>query len=124
MIPFNSSGLNRAHHQNGILNTVANTTISGIRSPPGILFGQSVKFQSMFETIAASENTPLYEQILSSLEEMAKSTLKTVEFEYCSKGKTVLGLTRASAVVVELDGLNISPQKKSQTVSGMQAAVD
>ncbi len=40
------------------------------------------------------------------------------------KGKTVLGLTLASAVVGELECLNILLQKKTQTVSGMQDAVD
>lgn len=60
---------------------------------------------------------------------MAKSTSRTAStasglFEHFSKGKTVLGLTLASAVVGELECLNISLQKKTQTVSGMQAAVD
>lgn len=70
-----------------------------------------------------------YEQVLSSLEEMAKSTSKTAStasglFEHFCKGKTVLGLTLASAVVGELECLNSSLQKKTQTVSGMQAAVE
>lgn len=80
----------------------------------GTLFGRSGKFKSMFETIATSENAPLcptrwivrhsaliavrgqYEQVLGSLEEMAKSTSKTAStasglFEHFSKGKTALG---------------------------------
>lgn len=49
-----------------------------------------------------------YKRALSSLEEMAKSTSKTVStasglFQHFSKGKTVLGLTLASAVVGELE---------------------
>jgi hypothetical protein len=35
-----------------------------------------------------------------------------------------LGLTLASAVLGELECLNISLQKETQTLSGMQAAVD
>ncbi len=118
-----------------------------------ILFGQSGKFKSMFENIATSENAPLtilkplcptkwtirnsaiiavlgqYKRVLGSLEEMAKSTSKTAStasglFQHFSKGKTVLGLTLASAVVGELECLNISLQKKTQTVSGMQAALN
>lgn len=98
----------------------------------GILFGQSGKFKSMFEIISTSENAPLttlkplcptrwtvrnsaiiavlgqYKRVLSSLEETAKSTSKTVStasglFQLFSKGKTVLGLTLASAVVGELE---------------------
>ncbi len=70
-----------------------------------------------------------YERVLVSLEEMAKSASRTAStasglFEHFSKGKTVLGLTLASAVVGELECLNISLQKKTQTVSGMQDAVD
>ena len=119
----------------------------------GILFGQSGKFKSMFENIATSENAPLttlkplcptrwtvrnsavigvlgqYQRVLSNLEEMAKSTSKTAStasglFELFNKGKTVLGLTLSSAVVGELECLNISLQKKTQTVSGIHAAVD
>lgn len=70
-----------------------------------------------------------YEWVLSSLEEMAKSTSKTAStasglFEHFCKGKTVLGLTLASAVVGELECLNSSLQKKTHTVSGMQAVVE
>ncbi len=107
----------------------------------------------MFENIVTSENEPIttlkplcptrwtvrnsaiiavlgqYERVLVSLEEMAKSASRTAStasglFEHFSKGKTVLGLTLASAVVGELECLNISLQKKTQTVSGMQDAVD
>lgn len=119
----------------------------------GVLYGQSGKFKSMFESIATSKDTNLttlkplcptrwtvrntairavlgqYERVLSSLEEMAKTASKTAStasglFEHFSKGKTVLGLTLASAVLGELECLNISLQKKTQTVSGMQAAVE
>ncbi|MED6243302.1 hypothetical protein ATANTOWER_018089 [Ataeniobius toweri] len=60
---------------------------------------------------------------------MAKSTSNAAStasglFQHFSRGKTVLGLTLASAVVGELECLNISLQKKTQTVSGMQAAVN
>lgn len=97
----------------------------------------------MFENIATSENTPLttlkplcptrwtvwnsatiavlgqYEKVLSSLEEMTKSTSRTTStasglFQHFSKGKTVLGLTLVSAVVGELECQNISLQKKTQ----------
>lgn len=119
----------------------------------GVLYGQSGKFKSMFESIATSKDTNLttlkplrptrwtvrntairavlgqYERVLSSLEEMATTASKTAStasglFEHFSKGKTVLGLTLASAVLGELECLNISLQKKTQTVSGMQAAVE
>lgn len=68
-------------------------------------------------------------EVLCSLEEIAKTTSNTAStasglFEHFSKGKTVLGLTLASAVVGQLEYLNISLQKKTQIVSGMQAAVD
>ncbi len=119
----------------------------------GIIFNQSGKFKRMFENIVTSENEPIttlkplcptrwtvrnsaiiavlgqYERVLVSLEEMAKSASRTAStasglFEHFSKSKTVLGLTLASAVVGELECLNISLQKKTQTVSGMQDAVD
>ncbi|XP_047669254.1 zinc finger MYM-type protein 1-like [Tachysurus fulvidraco] len=118
-----------------------------------ILFNQSGKFKRIFANIVTSENEPIttlkplcptrwtvrnsaiiavlgqYERVLVSLEEMAKSASRTAStasslFEHFSKGKTVLGLTLASAVVGELECLNISLQKKTQTVSGMQDAVD
>lgn len=49
-----------------------------------------------------------YEQVLSSLEEMAKTESKTAStasglFEHFSKGKTVLGLTLAFVVLGELE---------------------
>lgn len=70
-----------------------------------------------------------FERVLSSLEETAKSTSKTAStasglFQHFIKGKTVLGPRLASAVVGELECLNISLQKKTQTVSGMEAAVN
>lgn len=50
----------------------------------------------------------------------AQCTTASGLFEHFSKGKTVLGLTHASAVVGERECLNISLQKKTQTVSGMR----
>ncbi|XP_072565314.1 zinc finger MYM-type protein 1-like [Paramormyrops kingsleyae] len=119
----------------------------------GIIFGQSGKFRSIFENIAICEHAPLitlkplcptrwtvrnsaiiavlqqYKRVLDSLEEMAKSSSKTAStasglFQHFTKGKTVLGLTLASAVVAELECLNVSLQKKIQTVSGMLDAVN
>ena len=60
---------------------------------------------------------------------MAIGTSKTIStasglFEHFRKGKTVLGLMLVSAVVGELKCLNKSLQKRTQTLSGMQAAVD
>ncbi|MED6249374.1 hypothetical protein ATANTOWER_013162 [Ataeniobius toweri] len=60
---------------------------------------------------------------------MAKSTSNAAStasglFQHFSRGNTVLGLTLASAVVGEPEWLNISLQKKTQTVSGMQATIN
>ena len=41
----------------------------------------------------------------------------------CLKGKTVLGLILASPVICELECLNISFQKRTETIAGMRAAV-
>ncbi|MEQ2215955.1 hypothetical protein XENOCAPTIV_008434 [Xenoophorus captivus] len=70
-----------------------------------------------------------YKRVLCSLEEMAKSTSNAAStasglFQHFSRGTTGLSLTLASAVVGELECLNISLQKKTQAVSGMQAAVN
>ncbi|KAJ8381375.1 hypothetical protein SKAU_G00021530 [Synaphobranchus kaupii] len=70
-----------------------------------------------------------YDRVLCSLDKMAGSTSKSAAgasglAEHLRKGKTVLGLTLASAVVGELECLNKSLQRRTQTVSGMLAAVD
>lgn len=94
MILFYSSGLNRAHHQNEILNTVANTTIRGIaseiRSPVRHpLWPVSKVSEHVWNNCYISKYTSdrpeyaelgQYERILCSLEEMAKSTSKTVVY--------------------------------------------
>ena len=116
------------------------------------LMSQSGKFKSMFESIATSKDTNLttlkplcptrwtvrntairavlgqYEQVQSSLEEMAKTASRQLQLPVAylstSAKARLLGLTLASAVLGELECLNISLQKETQTVSGMQAAVD
>lgn len=70
-----------------------------------------------------------YDRVLCSLDKMAGSTSKSAASssglaEHFRKGKTVLGLTLASAVVGELECLNKSLQRRTQTVFGMLAAVD
>lgn len=70
-----------------------------------------------------------YEAVLSTLEEMASvgsdsGTRANGLLERFQKGKTVLGLMVASDVLAELKCLNKSLQKQSQTISGMQAAVE
>ena len=56
---------------------------------------------------------------------MAKSTSKTASTAIdLFKGYIVFGLTLALVVVGELKCLNISLQKKTQTVSVMHAAID
>ncbi|XP_031727537.1 zinc finger MYM-type protein 1-like [Anarrhichthys ocellatus] len=68
-----------------------------------------------------------YEAILTSLEEMALAVSDSGPranglLERFLKGKTVLGLLVASEVLGELECLNRSLQKQSETVRGMQAA--
>ena len=70
-----------------------------------------------------------YETVLSSLEEMASvgsgsGTRANGLLDRFQKGKTVLGLLVASEVLGELECLNKSLQKQSQTIAGMQAAVE
>uniref|UniRef100_A0A3B5QLP4 TTF-type domain-containing protein n=1 Tax=Xiphophorus maculatus TaxID=8083 RepID=A0A3B5QLP4_XIPMA len=69
-----------------------------------------------------------YEAILNSLEEMASlgsdtSTRANGLLERFQKGKTILGLNIATEVLGELECLNKSLQNRSQTIAGMQTAV-
>jgi len=69
-----------------------------------------------------------YEAVLSTSEEMASvgsdtGTRANGLLDSFQKGKTVLGMLVASEVLGELECLNKSLQKQSQTISGMQAAV-
>ncbi|CAL9706252.1 unnamed protein product [Knipowitschia caucasica] len=69
-----------------------------------------------------------YEAVVSSLEEMASFNSDTGTranglLERFLKGQTVLGLVVASEVLGELECLNRSLQKRSETVAGMKAAV-
>jgi len=70
-----------------------------------------------------------YDRVLCSLDKMAGSTSKSAASasglaDHFRKGKIILGLTLASAVVGELECLNKSLQRRTQTVSGMLAVVD
>lgn len=70
-----------------------------------------------------------YETVLSTLEEMASvgsdtGTRANSLLEHFQKGKTVLGLLVASDILGELECLNKSLQKQSQTIVGMQAAAE
>lgn len=118
----------------------------------GTLCGQSGKYKEMFHRIAKSDHgnssalKPLcqtrwtvrhnaiasvltqYDSVLSSLEEMAESNSPTAAtanglHQQFGKGKTVLGLVLAEAVIGELECVNTSLQRRTQTVSGMRAAV-
>lgn len=69
------------------------------------------------------------EAVLCSLEEMSSvgsqnGTRANGLLDRFQKGNTVLGLLVASEVLGELECLNKSLQKQSQTIKGMQAAVD
>lgn len=118
----------------------------------GNLSNQSGKFKAMFEVKAGSEGhhttlKPLcptrwtvrgkavnsvlcqYDSVLSSLEEMASNGSDTGVranglLDRFQKGKTVLGLLLASEVIGELECLNKSLQKQTQTIAGMQAAIE
>lgn len=119
----------------------------------GVLLSQSGKFKAIHAEIAHAENAsftaikPLcptrwavrgkaitavltqYESVLASLKKMAcgsSSTASTANglLGQLSKGKTVLGLILASPVICELECLNISFQKRTETIAGMRAAVE
>ena len=118
----------------------------------GVLCGQSGKFKHMFHTIAISDHgtssalKPLcatrwtvrhgaihsvltqYDSILTALEEMAGTNSPTATtanglFQQFMRGSTVVGLVMAQAVIGELECLNRSLQRRTETVSGMRAAV-
>ena len=117
----------------------------------GTLNKQSGKFKNIFSKATSSE-VPLkslrplcptrwtvrgkaikavlsqYERVLSSLEEMASSGSNTGMRanglrERFEKGKTVLGLCLALEVIEELECLNTSLQKRTETVAGMRSAI-
>ena len=117
----------------------------------GILSKQSGKFKAVFEGIAKSgeHHTTLkplcptrwtvigkavnsvltqYDSVLSSLEEMSSNGSDTVVranglLERFQKGKTVLGLLLTLEMIGELECLNKSLQKRTQTIARMQAAI-
>lgn len=118
----------------------------------GVLCGQSGKFKQLFNQIAISDHgtssalKPLcatrwtvrhgaihsiltqYDSILTALEEMAgtdspSAAIANGLFQQFQRGSTVLGLVMAQAVIGDLECLNCSLQKRTQTISGMQAAV-
>uniref|UniRef100_A0A8C6NYU6 DUF4371 domain-containing protein n=1 Tax=Nothobranchius furzeri TaxID=105023 RepID=A0A8C6NYU6_NOTFU len=117
----------------------------------GVLLSHSGKFKAIHAAIAHAENPsftaikPLcptrwtvrgkaitavfsqYGSVLASLQEMACGASDTVStanglLGQFRKGKTVLGLILASPVISELECLNISFQKKTETIAGMRAA--
>lgn len=119
----------------------------------GVLLSQSGKFKEIHAAIAQAENTsriaikPLcptrwtvrkrtitavlsqYGSVLASLEEMASGASNTAStanglLGQFRKGKTVLGLKLASPVLHELECLNLSFQKRTETVSGMKTAAE
>lgn len=70
-----------------------------------------------------------YENVLSSLEEMASNGSDTGVRanglrERFEKGKTVLGLLLALEVIGDLECLNKSLQKRTETISGMRSAIE
>ena len=69
-----------------------------------------------------------YGSVLASLQEIACGASNTAStanglLGQFRKGKTVLGLILASPVISELECLNISFQKRTETIAGMRAAV-
>lgn len=120
----------------------------------GCTLSQSGKYKCLFKDLATSEQgsfktiKPLcptrwtvrspaiqtvlqqYEPVLGSLEEMSAgsgsdtATKARGLLEKFQKGTTVLGLLVASEVIGELECLNKSLQKKTQSVPGMLAAVE
>ena len=118
----------------------------------GVLLSHSGKFKAIHAAIAHAENPsctaikPLcptrwtvrgkaitavlsqYGSVLASLQEMACGASNTAStanglLGQFRKGKTVLGLILASPVICELECLNISFQKRTETIAGMRAAV-
>ena len=71
-----------------------------------------------------------YESVLLSLEDMAQTDASNTGvtarglLERFGKGTTVLGLMLATEVIQELDCLNCTLQKQTETVSGMLSAAD
>ncbi|KAL1269056.1 hypothetical protein QQF64_031345 [Cirrhinus molitorella] len=120
----------------------------------GCLYKLSSKYKSKFVNIAtASSGTvsnlqPLcqmrwtvrttaiwsvlhqYESVLLSLEDMAQTDTSDTGvtarglLERFGKGTTVLGLMMATEVIQELECLNCTLQKRTETVSGMLSAAD
>lgn len=69
-----------------------------------------------------------YNSVLTSLGEMAESSSPSAASanglqQQFMKGNTVLGFVVAEAVIGELECLNTSLQRKTQTISGMKTAV-
>lgn len=65
-----------------------------------------------------------YESVLSSLEQMATSSAKANGLlERFQQGRTVLGLLLATLVIDDLECLNKSLQKRTETIAGMRAAI-
>lgn len=69
-----------------------------------------------------------YGSVLACLQEMACGASNTAStacglLGQFRKGKTVLGLILASPVICELECLNMSFQKRTETTAGMRAAV-
>lgn len=118
----------------------------------GNLYSLSGKFKEKFNQIAradygiASPLKPLcqtrwtvrhqavtsvlkqYDSVLTSLEEMSNSNAPSAAtanglHQQFLKGQTLLGLVLAGAVIGELECLNASLQRKTQTISGMKAAI-
>lgn len=71
-----------------------------------------------------------YESVILSLEDMAQTDASNTGvtarglLERFGKGTTVLGLMMVNEVIEELECLNSTLQKRTQTVSGMLSAVD
>lgn len=119
----------------------------------GLLLGQSGKSKAMLEYIAITQDMPYmslkplcptrwvvrnraitavlnqYELVLTGLKEISLGSSSTASTanglkEQFFKGKTVLGLILASAVISELEVLNTALQGRTKTTCGMRAAVD
>lgn len=120
----------------------------------GCLYKMSGKYKTKFVNIAAAASgtvsnlqplcqtrwttrTPTiwsvlrqYESVLLSLEDMAQTDASNTGvtarglLERFGKGTTVLGLMMATEVIQELECLNCTLQKRTETVSGMISAAD
>ena len=81
-----------------------------------------------YELVQLLGFTVQYDSVLTSLGELAENSSPSAASanprqQQFSKGNTVLGLVVAETVIGELECLNTSLQRKTQTISGMHRAV-